>query len=250
MADNKTYYYLKLKENFYDSEEMILLQSMPDGYLYSDILMKLYLRSLKNQGKLMFKDVIPYTPSTLATVVRHQVGTVEKALKVFEKLGLIEVLDNGAIYMLDIQNFIGSSSTEADRIREYRQKIKQEKDGVQMLQQKKKKNTPEIDKDIEIELELELDKELNNIITPTKKATKNSYGEYKRVKLTDKEYQKLCEDYGKEKLDGQIKLLDEYVESNNNKNKYTNFNLVIRKSFRENWFKKDNKSTGVNYESF
>lgn len=248
MADNKTYYYLKLKENFYDSEEMILLQSMPDGYLYSDILMKLYLRSLKNQGKLMFKDVIPYTPSTLATVVRHQVGTVEKALKVFEKLGLIEVLDNGAIYMLDIQNFIGASSTEADRIREYRQKIKQEKDGVQTLQQKYDKNTPEIE--IDKDIEIELDKELNNIITPSKKETKNSYGEYKRVKLTDKEYQKLCEDYGKEKLDEQIKLLDEYVESNNNKNKYTNFNLVIRKSFRENWFKKDNKSTGVNYESF
>lgn len=90
---------------------------------------------------------------------------------------------------------------------------------------------------------------INNIITPSKKETKKSYGEYQRVKLTDKEYQKLCEDYGKEKLDGQIKLLDEYVESNNNKNKYTNFNLVIRKSFRENWFKKDNKSTGVNYES-
>lgn len=91
---------------------------------------------------------------------------------------------------------------------------------------------------------------INNIITPSKKESKKTYGEYKRIKLTDKEYQKLCEDYGKEKLDGQIKLLDEYVESNNNKNKYTNFNLVIRKSFRENWFKKDNKSTGINYEIF
>ena len=47
MSDNKKYYYLKLKENFYDSEEMIILQNMQDGYLYSDILMKLYLRSLK-----------------------------------------------------------------------------------------------------------------------------------------------------------------------------------------------------------
>ena len=47
MADTRKYYYLKLKENFYDSEEMILLQNMQDGYLYSDILMKLYLRSLK-----------------------------------------------------------------------------------------------------------------------------------------------------------------------------------------------------------
>ena len=50
MADNKKYYYLKLKEDFFDSDEMLLLQGMKDGYLYSDILMKMYLRSLKNEG--------------------------------------------------------------------------------------------------------------------------------------------------------------------------------------------------------
>lgn len=44
MSDNKKYYYLKLKDNFYDSEEMIMLQNMPNGYVYSDILIKLYLR--------------------------------------------------------------------------------------------------------------------------------------------------------------------------------------------------------------
>ena len=151
MSDNKKYYYLKLKENFFDSEEMIILQNMPDGYLYSDILMKLYLRSLKNEGKLMFKDLIPYTPSALAQVVRHQIGTVEKALKIFQEIGLVEILDNGAIYMLDIQNFIGESSTEADRIRKYRAKIKKD---VQMLQQVNDKSTPEI--------EIEIEKEINN----------------------------------------------------------------------------------------
>ena len=56
MADNKKYYYLKLKEDFFDSDEMLLLQGMKDGYLYSDILMKMYLRSLKNEGRLMDKD--------------------------------------------------------------------------------------------------------------------------------------------------------------------------------------------------
>jgi len=149
MSDNKKYYYLKLKENFFDSEEMIILQNMPDGYLYSDILMKLYLRSLKNEGKLMFKDLIPYTPQALAQVVRHQVGTIEKALDIFQKLGLVETLDNGAIYMLEIQNFIGESSTEADRIREYRTKIKKD---VQMLQQKNNKNTPEIESELDINI--------------------------------------------------------------------------------------------------
>lgn len=161
MSDNKRYYYLKIKENFFDTEEMIVLQSMPDGYLYSDILMKLYLRSLKNDGKLMFKSVIPYTPVVLAQVVRHQVGTVEKALKVFQDLGLIEVLDNGAIYMCDIQNFIGESSSEADRKRSYRQKIKSEKkllrqmSGQTLGQMSAKcpdKNPPEI----EIELEKDI----------------------------------------------------------------------------------------------
>ena len=50
MADNKKYYYLKLADNFYDRDEMIILESMPDGYIYSNILLKLYLRSLKNEG--------------------------------------------------------------------------------------------------------------------------------------------------------------------------------------------------------
>jgi predicted transcriptional regulator len=62
----------------------------------------------------------------LAQLVRHPVGVVEKALKIFQDMGLIDVLDSGAIYMLDIQNFIGKSSTEADRVRDYREKIKQE----------------------------------------------------------------------------------------------------------------------------
>ena len=151
MSDNKKYYYLKLKENFFDSEEMIILQNMPDGYLYSDILMKLYLRSLKNEGKLMFKDLIPYTPSALAQVVRHQIGTVEKALKIFQELGLVEILDNGAIYMSDIQNFIGKSSTEADRKRDYRAKIQKE---IRLLGQMSDECPDKSPPEIEIEKEI------------------------------------------------------------------------------------------------
>ena len=127
MADSRKYYYLKLKEDFFESDEMLILQKMPSGYLYSDILMKLYLRSLKDEGKLMYRNRIPYSPEVLATVCRHEVGVVEKALDIFKKLGLVEMLDNGAIYMMDIQNFIGQSSTEADRKREYRERVEAEK---------------------------------------------------------------------------------------------------------------------------
>ncbi|WP_368251198.1 phage replisome organizer N-terminal domain-containing protein [Enterococcus sp. 2201sp1_2201st1_B8_2201SCRN_220225] len=139
MADNKKYYYLKLKDNFFDSDEMVVLESMPDGYIYTNILLKLYLRSLKYDGRLMFNDRIPFNSTMLAQITRCSVGDVERAVKIFEQLNLIEVLDNGAIYMLEIQNFIGESSTEADRKRALRNKIDQEKNFL-LLQNDQKTN--------------------------------------------------------------------------------------------------------------
>ena len=56
MADNRKYYYLKLKENFFDSDSIVLLEDMKDGILYSNILLKLYLKSLKNGGKLQLDE--------------------------------------------------------------------------------------------------------------------------------------------------------------------------------------------------
>ena len=152
MADNKKYYYLKLKENFFESDEAIILESMPDGYIYSNILLKLYLRSLKNDGLLMFNNLIPYNAQMLATITRHQVGTVEKAIQIFQQLKLIEILDNGAIYMSNIQNFVGKSSTNADRMRLQRAK---QKESVQMLN----KCAPEIEIEKEIELEKKKEEE-------------------------------------------------------------------------------------------
>lgn len=151
MSDNKKYYYFKLKDNFFDSDSMIILESMQDGYIYSNILLKLYLKSLKNDGKLMVNDRIPFNSTMLAQVTRHNVGDIDRALSTFKELDLIEILDNGAIYMLDVQNFVGRSSTEADRKREYRDRIDREKDLLltnstndgQMSGQTSDKNPPE-----------------------------------------------------------------------------------------------------------
>ena len=127
MSDNRKYYYLKLKENFYNSETMVILESMQDGLLYSNLLLKMYLMSLKIGGILMLNDHLPHTPQTIATFTRHQVGTVERALKVFLEFGLVEILTDGAYYMADIQLLIGQSSTEGERKKKERMRLKRQK---------------------------------------------------------------------------------------------------------------------------
>lgn len=166
MSDNKKYYYLRLKDNFFDSDELKILESMKDGYLYSNILLKLYLRSLKNDGKLVVNDRIPYNAEMLASVTGHQIGTVKQALSIFKDLGLIDVLENGAIYMLDIQNFIGRGSSEADRKREYRQRIETDRTNVRQISDK---TPPEIEIELEIEKESEIELDSSAKSTTTKR---------------------------------------------------------------------------------
>ena len=67
MSDNRKYYYLKLKENYFDDDSIVLLESMQDGVLYSNILLKLYLKSLKHGGRLQLDEDIPYTAQMIAT---------------------------------------------------------------------------------------------------------------------------------------------------------------------------------------
>ncbi len=159
---------MRLKENFFDSDEMIILENMDngDGIIYSNILLKLYLRSLKYEGRLMFNDRIPFNPQMLSTIVRHPVGVVEKALKAFIDLGLVEIMDNGAIYMLDIQNFIGKTTTEADRQREYQARIAKEKKAVRNLTgnlgEISEKITPETEIELEKELKIDIDIDIEN----------------------------------------------------------------------------------------
>ena len=133
----------------------------------------------------MFSERIPYNPDILSKITRHNVGVIEKALKIFKELGLIEVLDNGAIYMLDIQNFIGKSSTEADRKRSYREMI--EKDKGQMSLKCPDKTTPEIDIDIDIDIDKEIDIENNLRSKKERREFSDNDKEYKLANYLSKQ---------------------------------------------------------------
>ena len=221
MSDNRKYYYLKLKESYFDDDAIVLLESMQDGMLYSNILLKLYLKSLKYGGTLQLDENIPYTAQMIATITRQQVGTVERALQIFMKLGLVEPLDNGALYMSNIELFIGQSSTEGERKRRARMKISEQKRlSGQVSEAKADICPPEIEIKKEIDIELEKEGELKG------QAIARSYGRYENVFLTDTELSELQAELP-EKWAYYIERLSGYIASTGKK--YKNHAATIRR---------------------
>ena len=127
MADNKRYYFLKLKEDFFKDETILLLEDCKDGFMYSNILLKMYLLSLKHEGQLLLSEDIAYTPAMIATLTHHQSGTIEQALQLFIQLGLVEELTDGSLFMSNIQSMIGTTSSEAERKKKERSKLNRQK---------------------------------------------------------------------------------------------------------------------------
>ena len=246
MADNRKYYYLKLKENYFDEDAIVLLESMQDGMLYSNILLKLYLKSLKNGGKLQLDEDIPYTAQMIATITRQQVGTVERALQIFMKLGLVEPLQNGALYMSNIELLIGQSSTEGERKRRARRALQESKALPEAAADKcppyaadicppERELDIEIEKDIEIKIEGEI---------KTGQAARAPFGRYGNVFLSEKELAELQKELPG-KWEYYIERLSGYIASTGKK--YRNHAATILRWAADDEAKKEPKSKMPDY---
>lgn len=172
MSENKKYFYLKLKDSFFSSEEMLMLESVPDGLIYQNIYLRLCLLSLKKEGALTFKDMIPYDVQMLSTVLHIDLAKMKLAVELFERLGLVTKTDNETLYMTDIQALIGQSSTEAERIAKYRKRIADSNNGTQALAdgectksvQMLQSCTPEIEIELKTKTKQEQEKKQENCV--------------------------------------------------------------------------------------
>ena len=225
--------WIKINIDMFDDEKIKIIQAMPEG----DSLLVVWIKLITLAGKtndggyIYIAENMPYTEEMLATIMNKPINTIRLALSTFLSLKMIEE-DTKGIYLVNFEKH--QSLDKMEKLKE------QNRIRVAKYRDKKKQELLECNDDvtlhvmqsngIDIDIDKDIDKD-NNIYIP--------FGEYKRVKLKQKEYDKLIEEYGKEYVDFIIDRLDEYVESNNNKNKYKNFNLVIRKAIRENWFKKN-----------
>lgn len=116
--DSKRYYWLKLRKDFFQQHQIKVLKSLPNGRLYALIYLELLAESTTHNGELRFSKLLPYDPITLASVIDEDKDNVEKAIETLIKLELVEVLDDGTIFMSEIQKLIGSETGQTIRKRE------------------------------------------------------------------------------------------------------------------------------------
>ena len=147
----KKYYWLKLKDDFFEQDDIRMIEQIPSGKDYVIFYLKLLCRALKDGGVLRYKGVFPYTPEMLASITNTDIDTVIPAIEKFKQLNMVEVLDDGALFMLDIQNMLGQETLAAERMRKYRSK--NSKNVTSLHQCSKMFGEIEIEKEIDIEID-------------------------------------------------------------------------------------------------
>jgi predicted phage replisome organizer len=151
MTDNKKYYWLKLKNDFFRDKEIKKLRRVAGGDTFTIIYLKLQLLSLKNGGKLYFDNLEETFAEELALELDEEVENIKITLLYLKKCGLIQEASNNEYLLTQTIECIGKETASAGRVRRYRQKKK-------MLQC----NGSALLCNTELDIELELEKELEN----------------------------------------------------------------------------------------
>ena len=149
---SKRYYWLKLQDNFFERDEIKIIEVMPNGKDYILFYLKLMLKSINDDGRLMFKNTIPYTPDMLSTITRTNIDVVRVAVDTFIGLGLMEKLDDGALFMSEVNKMFGTETVYAQKKREYRGEKK--KSNLLSDKSQTEKDNVRQEKDIELDTDI------------------------------------------------------------------------------------------------
>lgn len=146
----KKFFWLKLRENFFDEKLHKYIRSLPSGDTLLIAYLKMQLKSLRTEGFIKYDQILPSSEEELAMILDEDVNTIKLLLGALEKAKAIEIMDDGSIYMLAMQELIGTEGSSAERVRNFRARQKQK-----MLQCNG--NVTKCNTEIEIESESELD---------------------------------------------------------------------------------------------
>jgi len=158
---NKRYFWLKLDRNFFKRHDIKIIESRQNGKDHILFYLKLLVESIDHEGELRFNDTVPYDAEMLATITNTNIDTVKQAIQLFTKLKMMEIFDDGTIYMNEVVKMIGTETASTQRSRKHREN--------KMLQ------CNNVQQNCNTEKEKELDKETD--IKEKHKKEKNIYTE-------------------------------------------------------------------------
>jgi predicted phage replisome organizer len=157
--DATKFYWLQLKEDFFDEDAIDWLEEQPNGKEYSLFYLKLCLKSLRTNGVLIRRVgnmLVPYDHTKLGELTKTNPDTVMVAMNLLINIGLVQKLENGELYLTQVENMIGSQSKSA--FKKQQQRITRQKEIAQIEGGQEADNCPpDIEKEIEIELEEEIE---------------------------------------------------------------------------------------------
>lgn len=151
-TENKRFYWIKLRENFFQQETIDWLMEQENGSAYIVLYLKMCLMTANTAGELIrtIGDMtIPYEPKKISQKTGFDIDTVNVALSLFKHLGLIEETQEGIPVMPEVKNMVGSESESAARVRKYRKKKKALQSNTDVTNKALQSNVEIRDKSIE-----------------------------------------------------------------------------------------------------
>ena len=169
MGENKRYYWLKLKKDFFDSKEMKKLRKLAGGDTFTIIYLKMQLLSLDDEGKLYFDGVEDSFAEEIALQIDEEPENVKVTILYLQKVGLIEMQADNELFLSEVPYMTGSETDKAEYMRKKRQQkskcvISKGNNVTQMLPDVTKCYT-EIEKETEKDKDKEKEKETDNNIS-------------------------------------------------------------------------------------
>ena len=226
MADSKKYYWLKLKRDFFKRHDIRIIEEMPNGKDYILFYLKLLLESIDHEGTLRFSDAIPYNEQMLAVITNTNIDLVRSAMKIFTELNMMEIFDDGTLFMSEVNKMIGSETEWAQKKRLYReqQALAEGTNEGQKRTMSDKSKSIEKEKEKEKKLELDVvvcdsdsDQNDENDEFSTDASTDNQFeaigGTLGRgvVLLTNKQFESLLEKLGMDAFNHYISKLADFI---------------------------------------
>ncbi|MGQ7330834.1 phage replisome organizer N-terminal domain-containing protein [Streptococcus suis] len=150
VTQNKRYYWLQLKEDFFTSKEMKLLRRLPGGDEHTIIYLKIMLASLQDGGKIYFENLGNDLAEEISLLIDEDIEAVRMTLLFLTNKKLLTTKDKFEFQLEQVPELIGSETASTRRSRKHRE-----------MQKALQCNTDATERNGDIDIELDIKKDIN-----------------------------------------------------------------------------------------